>query len=404
MQRTTAPLDLAGVETVLQPYDRALTLPGEAYGSPEVFAWEQRHLFAGSWMCIGRGADLDLTGAGAQAAIQVGTQSFLLVRGDDGELRAFHNVCRHRGHELVPVGEQRTQRGIKCPYHAWVYGLEGDLRATPRFNMDSLDKSDFPLVQARLATWHDWLFLNASGDAPELATQLGNLDIVVYGYRPEDLRLGATHTYQLRSNWKIAIENYCECYHCSEIHPELCKVTPPDSNIAYEERSTGVWLGGPMELLDHAVTMSLTGASTGTMIPGLPEGKRRIVGYSVVYPNLLISPHPDYVMTHRLTPLAPDLTEIECAWYFPTEAFELPGFSPDYAVEFWDVTNREDWAACESVQRNVTSEGYRPGPFSYWEVDVFRAQAIIARAYLEGSLSPPEHGFVDGVGRGLSGF
>ena len=305
MQRTTAPLDLASVERVLQPYDRARTLPADAYASPEVFAWEQRHLFEGSWMCIGRTADLDLGAPGSQAAVAVGDHSFLLVRGDDRRLRAFHNVCRHRGHELLAVGERRSQRGIRCPYHAWVYGLEGDLRATPRFNMDSLDKGEFPLVDARVEEWHGWLFCNASGDAPELATHLGNLEIVVDGYRPEDLVLGASHAYELAANWKIAIENYCECYHCSEIHPELCKVTPPDSDVSYPERSTGVWIGGPMELLDHAVTMSLTGASDGTMIPGLPEDKRRVVGYSVVYPNLLISPHPDYVMTHRLVPLAP---------------------------------------------------------------------------------------------------
>jgi Rieske 2Fe-2S family protein len=102
--------------------------------------------------------------------------------------------------------------------------------------------------------------------------------------------------------------------------------------------------------------------------------------------------------------LAADRTWVECVWYFPEEAFAKPDFSPAYATEFWDITNREDWAACESVQRNVTSPGYRSGPFSYWEVDVFRTQATIARAYLEGSLSPPEHGYVDGVGRGLAGF
>jgi Rieske 2Fe-2S family protein len=404
MQRTSAPLDLAAVEQVLQPYDRALTLPGEAYASPEVFAWEQAHLFEGSWTCVGRTADLDLASPGDQVALQVGRQSFLLVRGDDLVVRVFHNVCRHRGHELLGVGEHRNQRGIRCPYHAWVYGLGGDLRATPRFNMDSLDKTDFPLVEARAAEWRGWLFVNASGDAPDLSEYLGNLDIVVDGYSPETLRIGARHEYELASNWKIAVENYCECYHCSEIHPELCRVTPPDSNLAYPERSTGVWLGGPMDLLDHAVTMSLTGASDGVLIPGLPEAKRRQVGYSVVFPNLLISPHPDYVMTHRLVPLAADRTWVECVWYFPEEAFAKPDFSPAYATEFWDITNREDWAACESVQRNVTSPGYRSGPFSYWEVDVFRTQATIARAYLEGSLSPPEHGYVDGVGRGLAGF
>src|SRR4029453_6166158 len=111
MQRTTAPLDLAAVERVLVPYDRAVTLPGDAYASVDVFAWEQRHLFEGAWMCVGRAADLGLTGPGAQAAIQGGTESFLLVVGDDGVVRGFHNICRHRGHELLAIGGQRTQRG-----------------------------------------------------------------------------------------------------------------------------------------------------------------------------------------------------------------------------------------------------------------------------------------------------
>jgi Rieske 2Fe-2S family protein len=106
-------------------------------------------------------------------------------------------------------------------------------------------------------------------------------------------------------------------------------------------------------------------------------------------PNLLISPHPDYVMTHRLVPIAPDRTWIECAWYFPPEAFEKEGFSPEYASEFWDITNREDWEACQSIQRNVTSHGFRQGPISSWEIDVFRAMSVVARGYREGRLTPP---------------
>jgi Rieske 2Fe-2S family protein len=159
-----------------------------------------------------------------------------------------------------------------------------------------------------------------------------------------------------------------------------------------------------MELLDHAVTMSLTGESGGVPIPDLPHPLERRVGYMTLFPNMLISPHPDYLMTHRLVPLAEDRTWIECAWFFPAAAFEEPGFSPDYASEFWDVTNREDWGACESVQRNVSSPAYRPGPFSYWESAVFAAQAVIARGYLEGRLSPPDHHLIDGFGRGLVGF
>jgi Rieske 2Fe-2S family protein len=193
------------------------------------------------------------------------------------------------------------------------------------------------------------------------------------------------------------VENYLECYHCSEIHPELCKVTPPESDHAYPELSGGAWVGGPMELRDFAETMSLTGESLGVPIRSVPEQKLRMVGYAAFLPNLLISPHPDYLMTHRLVPLAPDRTWIECAWYFPEEAFAKEGFSTDYASEFWDVTNREDWSACESVQRGMGSPGHRQGPFSIWEVDVFRAQSMIARGYLEGRLSTPEHELVTDV-------
>ena len=153
-----------------------------------------------------------------------------------------------------------------------------------------------------LETWHGWLFLNASGDAQPFAEWIGNAGLAVDDYAPETLVLGARHEYELASNWKIVVENYNECYHCSEIHPELCRVTPPDSDLAYPERSDGMWFGGPMELLDHAVTMSLTGASDGVPIPSVPEPLLRRVGYVTLMPNLLISPHPDYVMTHRLVP------------------------------------------------------------------------------------------------------
>ena len=397
--RAAAPLDLAAVELVLRPFERALTLPGDAYASEDVFAWEVENFFEGAWMCIGREQDLQVGHRGDQVAVQVGSQSFVLVRADDGVLHAYHNICRHRGHELLAIGEHRNQRGIRCPYHAWVYGLTGECRAAPRFDVESFDKGAFPLVEARVEEWHGWLFLNATGDAGSFEEHLGNLDTAVADHAPASLRLGARHEYELQANWKIVVENYLECYHCSQIHPALCKVTPPDSDITYGERSEGMWIGGPMVLRDHAQTMSLTGESLGVTIPGLPDDKRRTVGYAAVFPNLLISPHPDYVMTHRLVPLATGRTWVECAWYFPAEAFEEPGFTPAYAAEFWDITNAEDWLACESVQRNVGSPGYRPGPFSYWEVDVFRAQAMVARGYLEGRLAPPAHELISGPGR-----
>lgn len=383
-ESTAAPVDPALLELVLE---QGLTLPAEAYTSAEVLAWEQRHFFEASWVCIGRSTELG--GPGDQKAFRVGREGILLVRGDEGALRGFFNVCRHRGHELLPCGETRNQRGIKCPYHAWVYGLGGELRAAPRFgDVPGFDKDDYSLVEARVSEWHGWVFVNASGDAPPFEEHIGNLGMAVDPYTPERLVLGASHEYVIEANWKIVIENYLECYHCSSIHPELCEVTPPESDQGYPEAAIGAWIGGPMVLRDHAETMSLTGESKGVPIPGLREELLREVGYAAVLPNVLISPHPDYVMTHRIGPLAAGRTFVECQWLFPPEAFERKDFTPDYAREFWDITNREDWDACESVQRAVASRGYRQGPTSTWETDVHREMEAIARGYLEGKLRP----------------
>ena len=204
----------------------------------------------------------------------------------------------------------------------------------------------------------------------------------------------ARHSYEVAANWKILVENYHECYHCSSIHPELCKVSPPKSGEDHEAR--GIWFGGSMELEDHAETMSLTGESFAPMLPHLTALQEREVYYYQLFPNLLISLHPDYVMTHRLRPLAPDRTAVECEWLFSKEAVESEGFDPSYASEFWDITNGQDWGACEGVQRGASSRGYRQGPLSPDESTSGKFVATVARGYLEGGVTqmpdwiPPE--------------
>jgi Rieske 2Fe-2S family protein len=135
--------------------------------------------------------------------------------------------------------------------------------------------------------------------------------------------------------------------------------------------------------------MSLDGTSKGIRFRAIDDELARQVWYLTVMPNLLLSMHPDYVMTHRLTPLSPGQTFIECSWLFPPEAYETDGFDPAYAVDFWDITNREDWTACESVMRGVNNRGYRPGPLSGWEGTVYQFLGIMAHAYLGEGLVVP---------------
>jgi Rieske 2Fe-2S family protein len=211
---------------------------------------------------------------------------------------------------------------------------------------------------------------------------------LIRNYGCAELVAGARHDYEISANWKILAENYHECYHCSSIHPELCEVSPPNSGGDNLEPE-GAWIGGPMDLYEGVETMSLDGKSHAPKLSHLAEGQDRTVHYFQLFPNLLISPHPDYVMTHRLIPLATDRTAVECEWLFSTEAVEQEGFDPSYASDFWDITNRQDWTACESVQRGVSSRGYRRGPLSPREDVVYQLITMVANGYLEGKVSRP---------------
>ncbi|HEX6222662.1 MAG TPA: aromatic ring-hydroxylating dioxygenase subunit alpha, partial [Acidimicrobiia bacterium] len=335
---SVAPLDPAEIARVVAPFGQNLTLPAGAYVSEDVFAWEIENVFRSTWVCVGRGDEL--VGPGQIRAIDVAGEGVLLARDRDGALTAFSNVCRHRGHELAPIGDAIDARLIRCPYHSWSYRFNGDLRAAPTFpQTPGFDMADYPLVGVTVAEYLGWAWVDLSGDAPPIEQHFGNLAELASPYQTDRIRTAAVHDYVVDANWKIIVENYNECYHCSSIHPELCEVTPPDSGL--DREPIGMWCGGTMILKDHAVTMSLDGASKGVNFAGLDAQTARDVWYLTVMPNLLLSMHPDYVMTHRLTPLSTGQTHIECSWLFPPEAFELEGFDPAYAVYFWDITNRE---------------------------------------------------------------
>jgi Rieske 2Fe-2S family protein len=359
-------------------------LPAAAYTSAEVLAWERRHLYAGAWTCLGRVADLFPTEGGlTQRAVVVGDVSCLVVR-DGDTLRLFANTCRHRGHELLPDGGTSTRRSVTCPYHAWNYELSGRLKGAPGFrDVEAFAFEAFALVELPLEVWSGWVFAHAAhpvgaSEVPAFDRYVGELAAILVTYDIGGLELAARHTYEVAANWKVIAENYHECYHCPLIHPELCQVTPPDSGHNYD--LPGAWVGGSMELRDGMASMSLDGSLAATPLPG---ANPTAVEYLHLLPNLLVSAHPDYVMAHRMVPLTPGRTWVECSW------LTLPGSAASGApgaVEFWDITNRQDWAACESVQRGLSSPHFRPGPFAPREDAVAQLVSMIASAYRSGHL------------------
>jgi glycine betaine catabolism A len=367
-------------------------LPAAAYTAPEVLDWERRHLYAGTWTCLGRVDEVlpaHTSGTAkpvTQRAVAVGDVPTVLVR-DGEQVRMFANTCRHRGHELLADGDTSQRRSITCPYHAWSYDLAGSLLAAPGFRaVDGFEAAEHSLVELPVELWGGWLFghaLHPLGDpeVPPFTTHLGAMAPMLEPYHAENLVVAGRHTYEIAANWKVVAENYHECYHCPMIHPELCQVSPPDSGDNYD--LPGGFVGGAMVLREGMATMSLTGELAATPLPGVDP---RRVEYLHLLPNLLVSAHPDYVMTHRLVPLMPDRTWLECSWLV------LPhddGSAPDAAaaVEFWDLTNRQDWAACESVQRGLASPHFAPGPFAPNEDAVARLVTLIGGAYRTGRLT-----------------
>jgi Rieske 2Fe-2S family protein len=351
-------------------------LPTAAYIETDVFAWEQTHLFGGGWVAATHASAV--SESGAQLAVAVAGRAVLLARGTDGVLRGFANACRHRGHELLAVGGSACRTSVRCPYHGWIYDLDGALRHST--GGAELDAEEFALVPMRVAEHLGWVFVNADSPAEPIAGALAGLDAILGPYDAGGLVPCARHEYVVEANWKVLHENYQECLHCPRIHPELCRVSPPDSGDNIEPGPA--WVGGWMDLAPSAETMSMSGRRIAAPLSGLDDRARRRVAYVALLPNLLVSAHPDYVLTHRLEPLAPARTRVECEWLVTGDAASTPGFDPADAVELWDITNRQDWAACASVQRGLASPTHVPGPLMPREDAVAHLVAWFARAYL----------------------
>ncbi|MFO7592274.1 MAG: aromatic ring-hydroxylating dioxygenase subunit alpha [Acidimicrobiia bacterium] len=361
------------LERSCERLDRARMLPGAAYTETSVLEWEREHLFGEGWVAVAHASAV--AESGAQVAVEVAGTSAVVVRGGDGALRAFANTCRHRGHELLPVGAEACRPSLRCPYHGWAYDLDGRLRhATGGLRPDP---DALALVGLRVAEHLGFVFVNAGGGAAPVEAVFGGAEALLGAHDAGGLVPVVQHVYEVRANWKVVHENYQECLHCPQIHPELSRVSPPDSGDNVDPGPA--WVGGWMDLAGSAMTMSMTGEAVAAPLPGLDERRRRRVAYVALLPSLLVSAHPDYVLTHRLEPLAPDATRVTCEW------LAAPGTTTEdlrAAIELWDVTNRQDWDACASVQRGLTSPWFVPGPLAPREDAVHRVVTWFASEYL----------------------
>ncbi|MEJ7892795.1 MAG: aromatic ring-hydroxylating dioxygenase subunit alpha [Solirubrobacteraceae bacterium] len=373
-----APLPLDAVERTRMPLEQATQLPGAAFLDPEVLAWEEDRLFAREWICAGH-AD-QIRAQGEFFTVEVAGESVVVLADDDGLPRAFVNTCRHRGARVVAEPEGVTKR-LRCPYHAWTYNLDGSLRSAPfTEGIEGFRVCDHGLHPVRLAVVEGLVLLCLSSDeAPPPEDHVGDLRTLLARYRTPELRRASRQTYMVAANWKVIAQNYNECLHCPGVHPELNRLSHYLSGAQME--GAGEWCGGSMALSEGAGTMAAKSTGVRAAIDGLTSEQAREVLYFALFPNALISLHPDYVMLHTLWPRAADRTDVVCEWFFEPRAVEAPGFDPSDAVRFWDQVNREDWAVCELTQRGMGSRSYTPGRYTTQETDVHRFDVMVADRY-----------------------
>ncbi len=362
----------SALRAVDRPLRRAATLPGSMFSDPAIFAREMRQLIQPSWVCVGR--TNEVARPGDFRTYEIAGSGVVVVRDSEGALRAYHNVCRHRGTRLVEADSGSGLTLLQCPYHAWTYGLDGRLAGAPHMEeAESFDKKEFGLHPVAVADWRGFLFLNLNPKSAPLSTYLGNFAARAAPYPLERLRLAHRVTYEIAANWKLVIQNANECYHCPGVHPQLVRLTPYRSGE--EDLRKGPVFGGWMDFVDGARTLSPDGTTPRRTFPGLSAEDLRRVYYYILYPNNFLSLLPDYVTLDRFIPVSPERTRLVFDLYVDRDEAD----PAEDAMGFWDTTNRQDWHICEMAHLGSKTVAYTQGRYSSEEEVVH----LIDRYYLQ---------------------
>ncbi|MBO6637199.1 MAG: aromatic ring-hydroxylating dioxygenase subunit alpha [Roseitalea sp.] len=356
----------AGLRAVLQPVDRARGLPNRFYTSPETFEREKHAVFARNWAGIGFAKDLPEPGYARP--VEFAGQPLLMLRDRTGTVRVFDNVCRHRGMILVEqAGPIRS--AIRCPYHSWCYDLDGALKATPHVGgpghnaHEEIDRASLGLREVQSHIWRDIVFVNLSGTAPDFADAHAALIARWADFDHPLTFAGPDSAFSLdvATNWKLAVENYCESYHLPWVHPGLNAYSRLEDHYNIEE--PGAFSGQGTHVYRQ---LEGDGGERFGDAPGLPAKWDMAAEYIALYPNVLLGVHRDHSFAILLEPRGPQRTVEHVALYYHDAADAGPGRSAlrERNAAQWKTVFEEDIFVVEGMQRGRHAAGFDGGRFS----------------------------------------
>jgi Rieske 2Fe-2S family protein len=357
-----------------------LTLPREYYQSGAIYQEELEKIFYRRWLLACR--EEEIPAPGDFLTVPVGEESLILVRDNQGRLHAHFNVCRHRGTRICMEEKGAFDSGlIQCPYHAWRYELDGRLKAAPLMkDVPGFHKSDYPLHPAHLQVWGGFVFVNLAEDPVPFEREMGALIGRFEDWNLAELRIAHQLNYTLHCNWKLILQNYQECYHCPGVHPLLSKWTP--FRGAVHDCFDGAVIGGYMELSKPRGSMTMDGEAAAPPVCTVSGDDLQRVHYYSVFPNLLFSPHPDFVLYHRIRSLAIDKIQNDCFFLLHPDVIREPKRMERFqsAIAFWDLTNRQDWRVCEQMQLGIQSRRFERGRYSPQEDILYALDKEVLKA------------------------
>lgn len=387
------------------------SLEGPFYTDPAIFDWDVEHVWQRQWVFVGHGSQLPT--AGDYFLAELGAESLIITRDAKGEVHALLNSCRHRGSRvcLEPSGHARS---LVCPYHQWVYGLDGRLLSA-RLMPESFDKPAFGLGRAQAHELEGLIFICLASEPPDFAAFARQIGPRLRHHALATARIACSHTYDIQANWKLVIENSRECYHCGEGHPQYCKAVGFAAAIGSRElqesdaalnaqreqllAETGIELD-PIRfeadrwfhfrrffLREGMRTESMDGQPVAPLMGTIPNYETGVFAV-VTLPNLLLEASPDYVMTLAVFPVSAQLTRAKVSWLVRGDAREGIDFEVPRLKEFWRITGEQDWKLCENNQSGVNSHFYQPGPYAPDE----RGVEHFVRWYLDKVKCRPEFG------------
>jgi phenylpropionate dioxygenase-like ring-hydroxylating dioxygenase large terminal subunit len=374
------------IADIVRRQPRAHSLNQAFYNSTDAFDHDMERIFLRHWIVAGH--ETSAPRPGDWFLHEMAEESIIIMRGKDSELRAFVNVCRHRGSRICRSASGHSSV-LVCPYHAWSYDLDGRLRAARHMPAD-FDKSSYGLKPVHLEVIEGLVFISLAERPLSLDKARSSLSAAYGAYGWGRAKVAHRETYVVSANWKLAVENYLECYHCTPAHPEYSKLHAleqplekiADLNAAMEARSLA--LGVNVPTIDHRVPSSTGEASVFTFRYALYDGVKTgaangeavapLMGAFTDYdggvttthfpPSSFFISYPDHGVLYRFMPLAPRSSALELVWLVRGDAEEGRDYDLDKLTWLWRVTTEADKRITEDAQKGVNSRFYEPGPYS----------------------------------------